>query len=85
MKTALLIHAKINTGFETLACDTYYFLIIFLILALLLAGELSTLILSFNSPTKAPIGSGFGSNFGSFLIGQNRKSLITRHPVIVER
>src|SRR5947209_19603030 len=51
----LLIHAKINTNVWDFACDTYYFFINFLILALLLAGELSTLTLSFNSPTIIPI------------------------------
>ena len=46
---------KINTNVRDVACDTYYFLINFLILALLLVGELSTLTLSFNSPTIIPI------------------------------
>ena len=42
---------KINTNVRDVVCDTYYFLINFLILVLLLVGELSTLTLSFNSPT----------------------------------
>ena len=46
---------KINTKVRDVARDTYYFLINFLILALLLVGELSTLTLSFNSPTIIPI------------------------------
>src|SRR4051794_35282945 len=45
---------KINTNVRDCARDTYYFFIIFLILALLLAGELSTLIRSFNNPTIIP-------------------------------
>ena len=50
-KIFLLLHAKNKYIVWDVAQDTYYFLIIFLILALLLAGELSTLTLSFNSPT----------------------------------
>src|SRR5437764_9717311 len=45
----------INTCKNKYKVRDYYFLINFLILTLLLAGELSTLTLSFNSPTIIPI------------------------------
>src|SRR6266536_5295928 len=53
-KFFIITSEKINTSLG-LPCDTYYFLINFLILTLLLAGELSTLIRSFNNPTIIPI------------------------------